>query len=132
MSAVDLIENASVDSSFCHLCTAEGKTVDDLATALREYFGHDVGWSQRIARTETHQLYEEGALLGMKDAGVTTKQWLTARDAFVRDDHRDADGQEVPVEGDFIVGGVAGPAPGQFGVPEQDIQCRCTAVMGGF
>ena len=27
MSAVELIENASVDSSFCHLCTAEGKTV---------------------------------------------------------------------------------------------------------
>jgi len=24
---MDLIENASVDSSFCHLCTVEGKTV---------------------------------------------------------------------------------------------------------
>jgi len=24
---MDLIENASVDSSFCHLCTCEGKTV---------------------------------------------------------------------------------------------------------
>lgn len=111
---------------------AEGKTVADLATSLREYFGHDVSWSQRIARTEIHQLYEEGSLLGMKDAGVTTKQWLTARDAFVRDSHREADGQEVPVDGDFIVDGVAGPAPGQFGVPEIDIQCRCTAVAGGF
>ena len=24
---MDLIENASADSSFCHLCTSEGKTV---------------------------------------------------------------------------------------------------------
>lgn len=111
---------------------AEGRTVDELATSLREYFGHDVSWSQRIARTEIHQLYEEGSLLGMKDAGVTTKQWLTARDAFVRDSHREADGQEVPVDGHFIVGGHAGRAPGQFGVPEEDIQCRCTAVAGGF
>lgn len=27
MDTVDLIDAASVDSSFCHLCTVEGKTV---------------------------------------------------------------------------------------------------------
>lgn len=111
---------------------ADGKTVDQLATTLREYFGHDVSWSQRIARTEIHQLYEHGSLLGMEDAGVTTKQWLSARDAFVRPDHVEADGQEVETSGDFLVGGATGKAPGQFGVPEQDINCfpAGTVVQG--
>jgi HK97 family phage portal protein len=111
---------------------ARGETVQELATVLREYFGHDVTWSQRIARTETHQLYEEGSILGMQDAGVTTKQWLTARDAAVRDTHREVDGQEVPLDGTFVVGGHSCRAPGQTGVPEEDINCfpAGTAVQG--
>ena len=68
----------------------------------------------------------------MKKAGVKKKQWLSARDADVRDSHSEADGQTVGLTESFDVGGYPCMHPGATGVAAEDINCRCThnAVLG--
>ena len=110
----------------------DSETVDQLSRRLREHFTGTPGWAQRIARTETIGLYNRGGLQGLEEAGVASKVWLSARDEKVRPDHWEADGREVGLQDNFIVGGHAAPAPGQFGVADQDINCRCTLTAGVF
>ena len=52
----------------------------------------------------------------------------SARDDRVRPDHVEADGQVVDLDDDFEVGDGSGPGPGQIGLPEQDVNCRCTVL----
>lgn len=56
---------------------------------------------------------------------VSGRVWLTSLDDRVRDSHREAHGQKVGLDEPFIVGGNACEVPGECGVPEEDIQCRC-------
>jgi hypothetical protein len=90
-----------------------------------------------IARTETTRLSNQAAVDSFRQAeqsGLTIdKQWLSARDDRVRDDHKPGikglDGQTVPTEGMFkTASGQTASAPGLFGIAGQDINCRCTIV----
>lgn len=85
-----------------------------------------------IARTETIGAANGGTLEAWKQTGVVTgKVWLAALDDRTRDTHVLAHGQTVGIDEDFEVGAGSGPAPGQIGLAEEDIQCRCsmTAVL---
>ena len=89
--------------------------------------------AKTIARTESLRAANFGAEEGMKQAGVTTKEWLTTRDAFVRDSHTALDSVVASVDGLFTIpnGSHAGATtnfPGNFGVAELDINCRCTII----
>lgn len=111
----------------------EGKTIGQLVTDLRKSFG-ELGrsFAERIARTETCALYSHGHQVAMEDAGIETKEWISARDAFVRPTHEDADGQIVGIKEYFVLSdGDSGPYPGQMGRVENVANCRCTHVMGG-
>ena len=90
---------------------ANGGSVDDLV---------------RIAETETHRDANTAALDTAKKAGATKKTWVTMADDRVRDPHVYLDGITVGIDDEFITydGGHA-QAPGLFGVPELDINCRC-------
>ena len=84
-----------------------------------------------IARTEmvaaSNQASLHGALAFAQPGD--TKVWMATSDSRTRDDHRDADGQEVPVEEPFVVGGERGDVPGDTSFsPEQRANCRCTWV----
>jgi hypothetical protein len=61
---------------------------------------------------------------------VKGKKWLAAIDGRERESHRAAHNryQKNPIAlgEEFIVGNGRGPAPGQIGLAEEDIQCRCT------
>ena len=46
----------------------------------------------------------------------------------MRDSHVEAHGQEVKIDEDFTVGDGEGKAPGQIGLAEEDINCRCTML----
>lgn len=59
---------------------------------------------------------------------VEAKEYLTAHDDHVRETHREADGQVVPLDGLFEVGGLTTDVPGNTGDPQEDINCRCTMV----
>lgn len=86
---------------------------------------------ETIARTEVVGASNGGTLEAWKQSQIVeTKVWLAALDARTRDTHIEAHGQTVPIDEDFTVGGGKGPAPGQIGIAEEDINCRCSMTAG--
>ena len=68
-----------------------------------------------------------GNLYGMPNI---TKHWVTMRDDKVRDTHDYLEGTEVPFNEDFYTyNGDHAPFPGMFGVPEEDVNCRCIVEL---
>ncbi len=81
----------------------------------------------RIARTESMLAINNATLITFKKKEIPGKEWISTRDARVRDNHLEMDGQVVPINEDFVnLDGEPAAAPGQFGIPEEDIFCRCT------
>ena len=102
-----------------------GKTWEE---RVREYFdsGGTIGDIIRIAETEAHRDSNEAAYRTAVAAGATTKTWNTMLDDRVRDDHYWLEGVTAPIDGYFYApGGERTLFPGQWGVPEQDVNCRC-------
>jgi hypothetical protein len=91
--------------------------------------------ADRIARTETMGAYNGGNFAGAQAQAETQdvqlfKQWLATSDERVRLTHEIADGQVVPLNEPFIVGGYALDHPGVAGGPAHEvIQCRCTPLF---
>lgn len=54
----------------------------------------------------------------------------SALDDRTRESHVAAHGQTVGLDEDFVVGGARGPAPGQMGQADVDINCRCSLLFG--
>lgn len=82
-----------------------------------------------IARTEVVGALNGGKLLSwLENPDIVGKEWVATLDDRVRDTHADAHGQRTDVLGNFTVGAGSGPAPGQIGLPEEDINCRCTMI----
>jgi len=85
--------------------------------------------AERIARTETIRAANKGALEGYRQAGVRKKEWITALDERTREWHAEADGQIVPIDAPFVVGGEELMYPGDpAGSPGNTINCRCTVA----
>lgn len=58
------------------------------------------------------------------------KVWLATDDARTRETHEAADGQRVPLDSTFIVGGFELAFPGDpSGPPQEVISCRCTLLL---
>lgn len=108
-----------------------GESMQTLAKRIEKVFEHaDKARSLTIAQTEVNSAVNFGTLEGYRQSGVVEKKgWLAGSDS--RETHRYAarrytgDGA-IPVDQDFEVGGGRGPAPGSIGLPEEDINCRCT------
>jgi len=117
---------------------AEGEAVEVLAKRVTTVFDDARGRRAfTIARTETARASNVGATAGVKQAGIQKKEWLATPDEATRDSHRALNGQTVPVDDKFIIpanqanGGTAALYPLGFGIPEEDINCRC-AVLPHF
>jgi HK97 family phage portal protein len=97
-------------------------TMDDMA----------VYRARRIAQTETIAALNQSAVDAYKETPeVSGKGWLATLDSATRDTHIEAgrrygDGNEIPVDEDFIVGNGKGPAPGQIDEAAESVNCRCT------
>lgn len=112
-----------------------GESIPELSARVRDAMS---GWTEmagyateRIARTEIIGAANEGALESYVQAGVEKKAWVAALDERTRLSHLEAgqiyaDG--IPIGDDFKVGAGRGAAPGQIGLPEEDINCRCTII----
>lgn len=113
----------------------EGAGIKEMIEIVREVMEiRSTTGAEVIARTEAMGAVNGGMLEAWKQSGVVVaKTWLATLDDRVRDTHREAHGQTVPIDEDFEVGGLHGPAPGQIGDPAEDCNCRCTmkAVIGG-
>lgn len=113
---------------------AAGTSIDDIQ---RELIAAVPSFSdiraETIARTETVGAYNggtDGMFRALDPAfSPTVKAWLATGDARTRPEHLAADGQEVPLDAPFIVGGEALYYPGDpLGSAANVINCRCTLL----
>ena len=87
---------------------------------------------ERLMKTEWHRMTNEGIngfgnFYGKQNM---TKRWVTMLDDKVRDTHDYLEGTEVPFNEDFYTyNGDHAPFPGMFGVPEEDVNCRCIVEL---
>jgi uncharacterized protein with gpF-like domain len=96
-------------------------------------------WPNRatmIARTEAIGALNSARLesfqeMAKDEGGDFEKVWVaTVGDGRTRETHREADGQRVPLDQPFIVGGFPLMFPGDpSGPPQEVIGCRCTMLM---
>lgn len=90
-------------------------------------------YAMRIARTEGHRIQIQSAMDAQqkaKDAGADiVKQWDSALDGRTRPDHQKLDGQIRELDEDFEVNGKHAAAPGMFGDPSEDCNCRCALLQ---
>lgn len=85
----------------------------------------------RIIETESHRVYNDSILsVGEQaetDTGGVHKTWFTMADEKVRMYHEPLDGMTVGIDDRFYTyDGFSARYPGDFGVPELDINCRCS------
>lgn len=104
----------------------------DIGKAIEEASSFSSSRSQTIAQTETtkainlatvesYEMFEE-----TEDIKIY-KEWIDSKDESVREEHRELGRQSpIPVKDEFKINGYTGKAPSSFGVPEMDINCRCT------
>ena len=132
------VTNANLASDWTPTVDDAMKVVDEKVAGktwrerVEDYFanGGSVDDLVRIAETETHRDANTAALDTAKKAGAKNKTWVTMADDRVRDPHVYLDGITVGIDDEFITydGGHA-QAPGLFGVPELDINCRCYLIF---
>lgn len=125
--------------------TQDGATLFDRNLIVREFLdmsseGGFEKWNtraSRIARTETHRVINAGTMQAARAeqtiSGETLrKAWVCTWDERTRDEHFRADGQTVPLNGKFLVGGYEADYPGDPNLPAHlSIACRCTHVILG-
>lgn len=89
--------------------------------------------SVRIARMEGHRIQNESAFDCMteakKNGADVVKQWDATLDSHTRPDHVELDGQIREIDEPFTINGFEAMYPGDFGVPEEDINCRCAILQ---
>lgn len=113
---------------------AQGWSVAEMQAALLADPGFGAARALTVARTESGRSLSAGnhaAYGAMLAAGVSVrKQWLSARDGEVRDEHRELDGQTVPVDSLFKVPSTGEEAayPGDFDRAALVCNCRCATV----
>lgn len=84
---------------------------------------------KRDARTAVTGLDGMMATRAMAEQGFTRKRWVTRHDNRVRDTHRAADGDTLPLSEAFIVGGYPLQYPGDRNGPAgETVNCRCVLV----
>jgi len=106
---------------------------------IRERIGRQLSASSaaRLARTEMHTASTIGADEAARSTGLEMiKEWASAEDNRTRPSHAEADGDEVPLDEPFSVGGALLMVPGDPSGPAKEIiNCRCAIlhhpVIGG-
>ncbi len=108
-----------------------GEGVDAIADRIGSVYEDARGYrAEMIARTETGSAMNAANLAAYDISGlVQGKEWLCVSDSDVRPSHRALDGTVVGIKELFVSGdGHHASAPGQFGIAEEDINCRCSCL----
>lgn len=103
----------------------DGKTWRD---RMKEHYesGGTLADVVRIIETEAHRDANTAAYEAAKAAGCTTKTWHAVMDEKTRDTHRYLNGVTAPIDGEFYsYKGGSTKFPGQWGIAEEDVNCRC-------
>jgi hypothetical protein len=108
----------------------QGESYPTMVKRIIEIGDKNAWMVQRIIRTEAHRIQNQ-ANLDITEEAISKghnleKYWVTAQDEAVRDTHSAMHNQKADKEGYFYSpSGARTKAPGGFGVPEEDINCRC-------
>lgn len=118
---------------------ANGSSWNKIAKTLAERnmkhtpFGTAINNSIRIARTEGHRVQTAAKMDSMNEAkkkgADIVKQWDSTLDDKTRESHRKLDGQIRELDEPFEVDGMKADAPGHFGDPAEDCNCRCAVLQ---
>ena len=104
----------------------KGESIQKITARVEEAFAVERSRAARIARTEIAESFNGGRYETMKVAGVEKIEWLTARDARVRDEHVQIDGEVIAL-GDKFSNGLRYPLD-PAGPPEEIVNCRCVPL----
>lgn len=108
---------------------ASGLRYGDIARNINNVSQSGAYNAYRIARTEGHRIQQSAAhdaQTAIKAKGIDIlRQWDAVLDGRTRPTHRMLDGQIVGVDEPFDAGGTKVMKPGDFGIAEEDINCRC-------
>lgn len=108
---------------------ASGASRDDLAGMVKAAFnGVSDGRAKTIATTEANTAYSAGRDKAMKQSGIKWKRWLTSNNDNVRETHQEANGQVVPIDEPFMVGGEELMHPHDPNGSAKEV-CNCHCVM---
>lgn len=85
----------------------------------------------RIIETEAHRDYNTGVYDAGTESGVKVrKTWATMMDERVRDTHSYLEGMTVGLDDKFYTyDGDSARFPGDFSLPENNVNCRCGIVL---
>ncbi len=118
---------------------SNGSSWNDIAKTLAERnmkntpFGTAINNAIRIARTEGHRVQTSAKMDAMSEAkkkgADVVKQWDSTLDGRTRTTHRQLDGQIRELDEPFEVEGMKADAPGMFGNPAEDCNCRCAVLQ---
>lgn len=108
-----------------------GQSIQDMSARIASEAG-GVTRATRIARTEIISASNLGSIEGARSTGLPLdKTWLATPGSRTRATHSEADGQTVPMEELFSVGGSQLDFPGDWShnadVSEL-VNCRCTVI----
>lgn len=114
----------------------EGLGEEQGAIRLQQLLGDNYARfaATRVVRTEVHTAVNRATQLSTvattNETGIKfNKVWISTEDSRTRPTHDAADGQTVPTEKPFIVGGVELMYPGDPDGPANEIiNCRCQAL----
>lgn len=112
---------------------ANGDSYAKMAQRISKSLDNDYKKAMRIVRTESNRAINKGfqdvsdeasdMLLGSDY--VEVKEWCSMEDESVRDTHNHLNGKKIHVQDEFESKGRKAKCPCGFGVPEEDINCRC-------
>lgn len=112
---------------------ASALTYNDIARNISNHANISMNNAMRIARTEGHRINIQSALdasFKAKSKGAdVVKQWDSTLDGKTRQHHRELDGQIQELDDYFEVAGMQVEAPGMFGTPDEDCNCRCQLLQ---
>lgn len=110
-----------------------GMGYGQIATLLNQYSKAGYNNTMRIVRTEGHRIQVQSGLdacQAAKDSGCdVVKQWDATLDGRTRPHHKQLDGQLREIDEPFEVDGKTASAPGMFGSPSEDCNCRCALLQ---
>lgn len=116
---------------------AKGLTAEKIYGIIEPMVKADYNKVAQVARTEGGRVFEQNNFAGMLAAqsseSAVMKEWSSVMDVHVRKDHQILHGQRVPLNEPFVLHSVDGNIyeamyPHGFGVPKEDINCRCSSI----
>lgn len=103
---------------------SQADTMAAVERVIKDEFNLLKSHARTVARTETHGAFADGRWEACQELQPTSIEWVSSRDALVRDSHADLDGTVIPFGERFSNGCLYPLDPA--GGPGEVINCRCT------